>query len=102
MGANFPGRSDLRSPCYFRVFDGSADVDLTSQVHQAQCACSGMVVTNSEATAQNLVITDASGEAVTFPIAAGSTVDIPVGAKALDADTGTLTILVYWHGSSPR
>ncbi len=103
--ASFPGKSDMRSAPYFRVYQAlSADVNLTTEVEQARCACSGMMVTNDDlAAVANLVIADCAGTEVTFVIAPGTTVDIPVGATRIDETTDDdLSILVYWHGSNAR
>lgn len=99
--ANFPGKSDLRAPAYFRKYVSlTADVDLTTEVHQAPNAASGLVVTNPTAGTLDLVFADCAGTEVTLEIPAGATLDIPVACTRIDHTTeDLLNVLAYWHPS---
>lgn len=105
MGAKFPGKGDLRSAPYSKFYAAgqSSPVDLTSEIHQAACATSGLWC-KATATTVQLVYKDSSGtsrDSGSQTAVVGDTWDLPVGVTELTTNTGLL-VLAYWHASSPR
>lgn len=98
--ASFPGKGDLRSPPYQRIYTSpAAAVNLTTEVEQAKNACSGMIV---QATgAASLVWKDCAGTTCTLALDDNVIVDLPVAAIELGISTNVI-VVVYWHPSTAR
>lgn len=98
--ATFPGRADRAAP-YSRFYANPSAVNLTTEVHQAQNASSGMVLISTGAAAA-LTYKDCAGTSVAITgIDDNVIIDLPVSATELTSST-TMQVLVYWHGSTAR
>lgn len=100
--ATFPGKSDMRSAPYSRFYANPAAVNLATEVEQARCASSGMILIATGAAAA-LTYKDCSGTSVAISgIDDNAIIHLPdVAAIELTSST-TMQVLVYWHPSNAR
>lgn len=99
--ATFPGKSDLRSAPYSKFYNNPSGVNLTTEIHQAQNACSGLVLIATGAAAA-LTYKDCGGNSVAITgIDDNAVIYLDVGAIELTSST-TMQVHVRWHASTAR
>jgi hypothetical protein len=107
--ARFPGKSDMRSPPYQRVFTSFAsDISLVTPETdtvagspvQASNATTGLTV---EAQAADVLVwEDCSGKENTLTFALAGVYRLPFAAVRIDSTTTVTWVLAEWHPSNVR
>lgn len=90
----------MRSAPYQKVYTSfAAAVNLTTEIEQARCATTGLVVIVG--TTGTFVWKDCAGTTQTTTLPVG-TFDFPFGATSIEISTMVGTVIAYWHGSNAR